>query len=347
MEPEIKIRPNCNPNHKPITQSELEKELTARINNLSDVTMGKLSKFISLHRRELSIFAIKKPSSWLLFSQCMLQKFKTACAIARLLRKLNHFIRDKDRAQCRDAFNTFIPKDIRRLLAFSIPPSQVDNSTTLEKMRLFLLEDKPPPGMEIWNIRVKYLGKWVSDYHVSLHTLKLAKAKLALLLPQLKSVNLCGYPKDEISKVLWKLKAVQHISCNQMIDSKLDNMTRYEHLTSLDLSGSKDLGDYEMAILENFNLTELNISDCVKVSDEAFSEIEGFKNLKYLNISGCTEITNAGVENFYKLPNLTKLVAYRCDKITLAGLKVLESFLKPECIEIEDRSLPSVYTDQI
>ena len=49
------------------------------LNTASSLAKGKLFKFIKSNCKNLSYFAIKRPSDWLLFSQDLLYKFDTEC----------------------------------------------------------------------------------------------------------------------------------------------------------------------------------------------------------------------------------------------------------------------------
>jgi hypothetical protein len=315
------------------TQSELSKELASRIENVSSLKMGKLFHFIVTRRVELAIFAIKTPSKWLLFSQCMLQKFNTDCRIARLLKKLNHLVKDFDRAQCNKGFQkeftdgTFgqvFPKELRQQFAFNIPPSFDDNSATLEKIRLILLEDLPPPNdsfSQIKSIPVKDLVHWINTYHVGLKTLKIVNAKLNLLLPKLRSVNLDGYPKGEISSILKNLKKAHYLSCDQMTDLNLEILSTFGLLTSLDISGSKEITDEGITFLKHLNLKHLNISNCPLITDAALTQITNFNSLERLEISGCTGVTDEGIEILSLLSKLTYLDLSEDTNITSDGLQ--------------------------
>lgn len=252
------------------TQSELSKELIDRIDNVSSLKMGKLFNFISTRREELAIFAIKSPSKWLLFSQCMLQKFNTDCRIARLLKKLNHLIKDFDRAQCNKGtqkdftdgtFTQVFPKELRLQIALNIPPSYEDNSATLEKIRLILLEDNPPPCdcfSQIKSIPVRDLVSWINTYQVPLQTLKIANEKLNLLLPKLKYVDLSDFSKEKILIMLTKLKKARHLTCNQMTDEDLQSLNELTNLTSLDISFCDQITDEGRQFLQEL-LPEVNI----------------------------------------------------------------------------------------
>lgn len=253
-----------------LTQSELSKELIDRIDNVSSLKMGKLFNFIVTRRKELAIFAIKSPSKWLLFSQCMLQKFNTDCRVARLLKKLNHLIKDIDRSQCNKGiqqnfidgtFTQVFPKELRYQIALTIPPTYADNSATLEKIRLILLEDKPPPidcFSQIKSIPVEDLVSWINTYQVPLQTLKIANEKLNVLLPTLEYVDLSDFSKEEISVMLPKLKKAHHITCNQMTDEDLEDLTNLTNLTSLDISACKQVTDEGRQFLQEL-LPEINI----------------------------------------------------------------------------------------
>lgn len=250
----------------PLSQSKLSKELLDRIDNIASIKMGKLFHFIVAHRTELSIFAIKSPSKWLLFSQCMLQKFNTDCRIARLLKKLNHFVKDLDRAQCNKGiqnnfidgpFNQVFPKELRQQIAIIIPPTCVDTSATLEKMRLILLEDSPLPNdcfSQIKSIPVGDLVYWINTYQIPLQTLKIASEKLNLLLPKLEYIDVSDFSEEKISVMLTKLKKVRHLKCNNMTDEGLEDLTSLNNLAnlkSLDLSFCDKITDEGRQILQD------------------------------------------------------------------------------------------------
>ena len=238
-------------------------ELTFRIHEVSSIKKGKLFHFIGSHRKDLSYLAIKRPSDWLLFSQHMLHKFNTDCRIARLLKKLNYLVKDFDRSQCNKGvqkdftdgtFNQIFPRELRRQIALDIAPSYDDTSTTLEKMRLILLDDKPPPSdcfSQIKSIPIQDLAYWIKTHQVALQTLKIATEKLNLILPKLDCVNLSDYSKEKIPHVLLKLKKARHLICNNLSDEDLKNLIDLKNLTSLDLSDSNQISIEGLQFLQD------------------------------------------------------------------------------------------------
>lgn len=338
---------------KLITPSKLSEKIALLMKNASNITHHQLSMFLKTYRVELSAFAIKTPSNWLLFSQSMQRQFTTKSKIARLLKRLNFFIKTKDRIHCNqgETFSQIIPKELRQIFAFTIPPSFPNNSATLEKMRLLLLEDKPSKDFfkEIKGIPVKDLAAWINLFQVPLHTLKITEGELNLLLPKLEYVDLGGYPQGKIASILTKLKNARHLSCNHITDYTLQTIGTYKWLTSLNLSHSSEITDEglenlaELTELINLDLSHcdqitddgiehlmhltkliyLNIADCTQITDSTLAMITIFTKLKSLVVMGCHELTDEGLANLIVLKELTHLNISDCSQITGIGLEAL------------------------
>lgn len=218
--------------------------ITPKLEEWSTFNKESLVNFLKLHRKDLSYFAIKKPSDWLLFSQRVLYVVPNSWDGAKTLKRLNHTIKDLDRKQC--VKTNRIPKEIWQQMAFSIPPHDLDNSGIMERIRLFLLENKTYPvdsPSEIKSIPIHDLLAWINTCRVRLKTLNLSDIKLDLLLPRLKFVDLCGYSNEKAVMILTKLKDVRHLTCDQFTNLDLANLTDLPNLTNLDISFCDQITD--------------------------------------------------------------------------------------------------------
>lgn len=303
--------------------------ITQKLTEVASFKKETLLNFIILNRKDLSYFAIKRPSDWLLFSQSMLHIFPTSCDGAKLLKKLNHELKDLDRMQSQNTFFQVLPKELRLHIAFSSPPLYKKISSVLEKMRLTLLEDIAPPYdslSEVKSLPINELANWISTHNICLQTLEITSTKIQLMLPKLRFLNLKGYPKDEISDLLKNMKDVFHLSCDQMTDSLIETLVPFKSLKSLDLSDSEELTDYGIAFLEALNLVQLNISNCTQITDASISQITIFENLERFEMRGNSKVTDEGIKNLSLLTKLSYLDLSNCTQLTGKGLQVENAF---------------------
>ena len=102
---------------------------------------------------------------------------------------------------------------------------------------------------------------------------------------------------DEIETVIRERQLTGFAAAGQMTDALLRRFSRLDHLTTLDLSGSKHLNDAGLRYLAHLpRLRRLNLAGCSGITDRGLAVLMHLPHLESINLSW-TRITDAGVAN--------------------------------------------------
>lgn len=128
-----------------------------------------------------------------------------------------------------------------------------------------------------------------------------------------------------------------------------ESLKHLVQLTTLILSHRR-FDDKQLESLKDLKeLTYLDLSSCLELSDQGLQEIASLNKLEVLNLSQCFEIHDLGIKSLRPLSHLSTLNLYRCSEITdealengikfLASLSVLDL---TECTKITDQGLAAL-----
>jgi hypothetical protein len=106
---------------------------------------------------------------------------------------------------------------------------------------------------------------------------------------------------DEIKVLVKELSACPVVTYlnlaenRKVTDDGLEELTRLDHLRSLNLS-SCSLTNDGLALLSAFHhLEQLNLSYCNRITDLGLKSIRLLRTLTFLDLQGCPKITNGGL----------------------------------------------------
>lgn len=141
----------------------------------------------------------------------------------------------------------------------------------------------------------------------------------------------CQKINDDVLKYvplgLIHLKSLNLSLCNGITEFGLKNLANHPTLESLSLRNCNNISDIGLRYLSEANLaklTDLDVSFCEKVNDQALDYIaQGLKELKFLSLNNCS-ITDKGLIKIgQNLGKLTTLNVGQCTKITEMSILVL------------------------
>ncbi|XP_067324929.1 F-box and leucine-rich repeat protein 13 [Anolis sagrei] len=182
--------------------------------------------------------------------------------------------------------------------------------------------------------------------HVSDTTFKaLAECKLVKM-----RIEGCNHVTDQSFKVInkfWpKIKHICVADCSKITDVALKLIAALENITVLNLSHCIRISDAGIKTFvdghSGSRIRELILANCSYVSDIAVSKIaQRCHSLIYLNLSHCRAVTDSGVEALIMMPSLAYINISGIDVTdqaleTLGRLSKLKEIIISECQHISD-----------
>ena len=128
-----------------------------------------------------------------------------------------------------------------------------------------------------------------------------------------------------------KLKQLLYLNlgATQITDASLNEMTRLQKLSHLNLSRCETITDVGLKELaELTQLTVLRLYGCTQITDESLRELATLNKLSYLDLQG-TRITDTGLKELAELTQLSRLDLHG-SRVTKAGVAELQKAL-PKC----------------
>lgn len=128
-------------------------------------------------------------------------------------------------------------------------------------------------------------------------------------------------------------------------------LTKFSHLTSLDLSRCTQINDEDFLIIVKAcpRLTELVLDECSNISDKGFFELaKTLSQINELDLSRCLLIDAALVELATRCRYLTSLNLTRCENITEKGvLALLKQALQLKKLNLTRCNIPLAVLEKI
>jgi len=187
-----------------------------------------------------------------------------------------------------------------------------------------------PISLEIFNILDFNDGDFFDNI------LKLFPVVKKLTMRPLDEEQACKLSKDFTSKFN-NPEIQKHLTYLSLMfgdDIDLIRIDKLVNLTYLDLSGSDDhpgIKDSSTLYLQSLTtLTNLNISNCSRITDIGLSYLAILTNLEILNMRNLVNISDIGSNQLSTLVKLKDLNISRCYNITDNGLQFLASLLNLE-----------------
>ncbi len=152
---------------------------------------------------------------------------------------------------------------------------------------------------------------------------------------------------DESMKMLSSLPLTNlRLNYTWISDQGMQHLARYPSLTSLDLSGCRQVSDEGVKAISHLKLRNLDLTKC-KISDLSLRHLAECSSLASLSLYGCKKITDVGIkaishnklthldltqcaisdrcfEDLAKLP-LEALSVSKCSQITEEACKILKA----------------------
>ncbi len=121
-----------------------------------------------------------------------------------------------------------------------------------------------------------------------------------------------------LDKLPASLASLRIAGCRRLTEKGFANLTRFEHLSSLDVSETSITDEYLDKLPAS--LASLRIARCERLTEKGFANLSRFEHLRNLDVSE-TSITN---EYLDKLPaSLVSLKIKNCDRLTSRGFAKL------------------------
>lgn len=124
-------------------------------------------------------------------------------------------------------------------------------------------------------------------------------------------------------------------------------LSAMKRLTSLDISGCRDIPDLGLSGIWNAKDLRILTLTCSKILDPRMSWLISLKNLEDLDLGGCRDVSDVSMENIGQLVRLQRLVLYGTQVTDvgvehLADLKELRELSLATCREVTSASLKSL-----